>query len=295
MNRVSLAIGLALACLSAGCAETTGPGFREDLVFLRRHAETIVLHAPDGPGRVVVCPDLQGRVMTSATGPQRQGAGWINRQAIEAGEIDLRFNDFGGEDRFWLGPEDGPFGLFYPPGKEPAADNWYVPSALDQGRFNVVARGSDRVALRRRMALSNHRGTKFLLLVHRTVRVLTKIQVRDLLGVPLPEELRFVGYVTENTVTNEAPVPMSERTGLLHVWIVGQFARRRGGCVIVPHAFGPAKMLDGTIQLETCSPATRLERGESFTHRHWTIRLEGPAETLDRVCSRLGGVRLDGR
>ena len=39
--------------------------------------------------------------------------GWLNREAIASGERKEHINVFGGEDRFWLGPEGGQFSIFF--------------------------------------------------------------------------------------------------------------------------------------------------------------------------------------
>ena len=72
-----------------------------------------------GRSRVYLVPDWQGRVMTStATGTEGPGYGWINRSLIASGVRKSQFNPFGGEERFWLGPEGGPFSLYFAPGAE---------------------------------------------------------------------------------------------------------------------------------------------------------------------------------
>ena len=38
------------------------------------------------------------------------------------------FDNYGGEDRFWLGPEGGQYGLYFPPGKPFVFDNWQTPA-----------------------------------------------------------------------------------------------------------------------------------------------------------------------
>jgi hypothetical protein len=40
---------------------------------------------------------------------QRHGFGWINRKLIASRKIQPHINVFGGEDRFWIGPEGGQF------------------------------------------------------------------------------------------------------------------------------------------------------------------------------------------
>ena len=87
-----------------------GATFDDDLAFLAKHGALKVLSAPNG-AKVAISSSYQGRVMTSALGPGGQSLGFINRQFIEAGKTATQFDNYGGEDRFWLGPEGGQYGL----------------------------------------------------------------------------------------------------------------------------------------------------------------------------------------
>src|SRR5436190_10208454 len=83
--------------------------FTADVAFLQQHTATVVLGAPGG-AQVVVVPGYQGRVMTSTTGgSDRPSFGWIGRAAVASGQRQPHINVFGGEDRFWLGPEGGQY------------------------------------------------------------------------------------------------------------------------------------------------------------------------------------------
>src|SRR5262249_31462213 len=110
----------ALSLAVAGCtaadrpAAPSGSGrFDSDVAFLRKHADVISLSDSSG-AQVVLSPTYQGRVMTSTTGGgDRPSFGWIGRSAIASGVRQPHMNVFGGEDRFWLGPEGGQFALFF--------------------------------------------------------------------------------------------------------------------------------------------------------------------------------------
>ena len=87
---------------------------------------------------VTVCPDYQGRIMTSTcAGPNGASLGWVNYDFITAGKHSPAFNNFGGEDRFWLGPEGGQFGLFFQMEMKQIVQNWYTPPELNTGTFRV--------------------------------------------------------------------------------------------------------------------------------------------------------------
>ena len=75
--------------------------------------------------------------MTSAVEAGGASLGWINREFIAAGKTGTQFDNYGGEDRFWLGPEGGQFGLYFPPGKPFEFDAWQTPDALQEGAWDV--------------------------------------------------------------------------------------------------------------------------------------------------------------
>ena len=81
--------------------------YAADVEFLNQHTEIMELGVP-GEGRIAVAPGYQGRVMTSATGDGTGASlGWVNRPFITTATPDPHFNNYGGEDRFWLGREAG--------------------------------------------------------------------------------------------------------------------------------------------------------------------------------------------
>ncbi len=87
--------------------------FGEDVSFLQTHTDTLVLAADDGKAKVAIVPSMQGRVMTSTSdGDAGLSFGWINRELIASGKLQPHINAFGGEDRFWLGPEGGQFSIY---------------------------------------------------------------------------------------------------------------------------------------------------------------------------------------
>ena len=122
------------------------PAFQDDLTFLKQHTPIVLLHH-DGAA-VAVAPAYQGRVMTSTTN-QNGGPsfGWINRKVIAAGllseadrkgKLEEHIYIFGGEERFWLGPEGGQFALFFKPGTKFEFKDWTTPAAVDTEPFELV-------------------------------------------------------------------------------------------------------------------------------------------------------------
>src|SRR6185295_544225 len=99
---------------STTASENPGPGtFAYDVAFMKAHKEVLMLGSKNG-AKVLIVGDYQARVMTStADGDQGNSYGWINYNFIAANEIRKHMNAYGGEDRFWLGPEGGQYAIFF--------------------------------------------------------------------------------------------------------------------------------------------------------------------------------------
>jgi len=86
--------------------------YKNDKQFLSKHLQVVELKS--GDKCLLVTPDLQGRVLTSsANGQDGYSFGWLNYDLIASGKFLPHCNNFGGEDRFWLGPEGGQYSIFF--------------------------------------------------------------------------------------------------------------------------------------------------------------------------------------
>jgi hypothetical protein len=212
-----------------------GQTFGEDVAFLKRHTSVIVLQAGASGARVAVCPDLQGRVMTSsAQGDGGPSFGWINRELLASGRRDPHFNAYGGEDRFWLGPEGGQFALFFAKGDPFDLAHWKTPPAIDTEPYAATVESADRVVFRKAMALANYSGTTFDLRLDRTVRLVAVAEALTALGVADSSGLIAVAFESENRILNTGKAPWRKETGLLSVWILGMFNPSPTTTVVVP-------------------------------------------------------------
>jgi hypothetical protein len=240
--RYSILSVIFVAFLAAACGkEGAGSGaalFKEDIAFLEAHTGVVVLSDEAGLARVAVNPDLQGRVMTStAAGPDGLSFGWINRELIASGENNLHINAFGGEDRFWLGPEGGQFSIFFKKGDPFDLEHWFTPPPINEGAYEVVSRDSARIRFRKAMRLVNYSGTEFDLELDRKVGLLANADV-EALGIPVPGDVRMVAFQSNNKITNTGKIPWTKDTGLLSVWILGMFNPSSETTVIIPFKAG---------------------------------------------------------
>jgi hypothetical protein len=211
----------------------TGASFPQELAFLRKHGQVIALASPNG-GRVAVSPTYQGRVMTSAVAPEAASLGWVNHAFIEAGKVGTPFDNYGGEDRFWLGPEGGQFGLYFPPGAPFDLDHWQTPAAFQQGAWPIARQYATSVLFRLPMTLKNHSGTEFVLAVERRIVILDADAVIRIIGMPIPAGVQWIAFETQNSITNRGKAAWTSATGLLSIWILGQYAPSSDARALLP-------------------------------------------------------------
>jgi hypothetical protein len=210
--------------------------FADDVAFLRKYTNVVVLgNSASGGPAVAVAPEYQGRVMTStAAGDGGASFGFINREVVASKQKQPHITVFGGEDRFWLGPEGGQFGLYFPPGAPYDFDHWQVPEAIDWGGWDIAARDDSEVRFAKDIAVKNHLGTEFRMHVERTVRLLTPSRIAEHLGAAVPQGVVAVGYESENSITNTGTAPWTRETGLPSVWILGMFRPSPTTTVVIP-------------------------------------------------------------
>jgi hypothetical protein len=217
--------------------------FGYDREFLSKYYDDLVV-LENGESRILISPELQGRVMTStASGDEGPSFGWINHDLIRSGEKNLHFNPTGGEERFWLGPEGGQYSLYFQNDAKFVLDNWYVPKELDIEPFNLVRNSEDKAFFERDMRLVNYTGTRFDLRVHRNITLLTREDAVEILGVGIPETLKIVGFSSENSLTNIGTEDWDKKTGLMSIWILSMFNSSDQTTVIVPFKKGDEDIL----------------------------------------------------
>ena len=198
---------LLLALLITSCGENkqegSGMSFKEDVEFLQKYTSVELLSDKAGQAQIVVCPDLQGRVMTSsANGFSGKSFGWINYAFFEAGENNSHFNPYGGEERIWLGPEGGQFSVYFKKGDPFDLDHWYTPIAFNEEAFSIVEKSDSFIHFRKAAKIKNYSDIKFDIEVNRVVKLLTSDNVAELLNTTLANDLNVVAYQTENSITN---------------------------------------------------------------------------------------------
>ncbi len=221
--------------------------FAQDVEFLKQHTNVVLLGKAGG-AQVVVAPAWQGRVMTSTFGgPRDIGNGWINHELVASGEKKKHIHVFGGEDRFWLGPEGGQYALYFPPGAPFEFAHWQTPALIDTEAYDVVARTDSSVSFGKDAELVNWSKARFTFRIDRTVRLLSRAGIEKMLGVTLGEDLEIAAYTSINTITNRGEGAWKKATGLMSIWILGMFKPSPAVTVVVPFHAGPRAELGNVV------------------------------------------------
>jgi hypothetical protein len=236
-------------------------GFAGDVAFLKRHVDVIELGDAAGASRVALAAAWQGRVMTStAGGDEGPSFGWINRGLIASGKIQPHINVFGGEDRFWMGPEGGQFSIFFARGAKFELADWFTPPPIDTLPFAVAGRSRNAARFTSRFTLTNYSGTRFDVAVDREVRLLEAAAAWETLGVAPAPGVALVAYESNNRISNAGERPWTKTTGLLSVWILGMFNPSPAVTIVVPIHAGPESRLGAKVTSDYFGavPADRL-------------------------------------
>ena len=219
--------------------------FKEDTTVQRDFLE---LTNPESEARVLIVPGYQGRVMTSSVnGDEGCSYGWINYSFIESGEKNDQFNPYGGEERFWLGPEGGDFSIYFEEGEEQEFPNWNVPKHIDTEPFDLISQSMQSVSFHKDFSLRNATGTQLHIGVIRKVRILSWREAENALSVTLDTSLSFVGYESENVLINRGEVDWDKSTGALSIWMLSMFNPSEKGVVVMPYKIGSETELGNVV------------------------------------------------
>ena len=261
-------------CLFLGTCQVEekkeGPmSYYEELQFLKAYVDVIELSDSAGRSKLIAVPAWQGRVMTStADGDGGLSFGWINHELIASGEIQEHINVFGGEDRFWMGPEGGQFSIFFK-GQDPFdLEHWQVPAVIDTESYSVIEQQQDRVVFEQPFHLVNYSGSQLDGDINREVRLLSEEEIASALGMDIPQGILSVGYVSINRITNTGDNPWTRETGLLSIWILGMFTPSPETTVVIPFIEGPEEAL-GPVVNDTYFgkvPESRLKIKDGFVY-----------------------------
>jgi hypothetical protein len=246
--------------------------FGYDLKYLSGKDKIIVLSSPDNQSQVIVSSQYQAKVFTSsAAGLEGKSLGFVNYKALDSDVIDEHMNGYGGENRFWLGPEGGKYSVYFQPKVEQIYANWHTPAPIDVEPWEVVETGGQSVSLKKEMEVTNYVGTRLKLRVNRHISLIETAGIQSSLGIEMQPEVKAVAYTTENIITNRNDFEWTKETGTICIWMLDMFIPAPHAVTIVPYNEGDEsewgkvvtsdyfgeipsdrlKMKDGAIYLKT--------------------------------------------
>lgn len=209
--------------------------FGYDLQFLQKYDSVLILSNESGLGQILVSPKYQGKVFTStADGPDGKSFGWVNYKAFSA-PVDPHMNAYGGEDRLWLGPEGGPFSLYFEKGNEMVYDHWKTPSAIDTEAWTLLSSNGNSASMEKTAELKNYAGTVLTMKLNREVKMLSNSQIESDLGIKLNDQIKSVGFSTLNGITNTGKDAWTKETGAPCLWSLDMFMPSDSTVILVPY------------------------------------------------------------
>lgn len=218
--------------------------FEDDVEFMKSYVDIIELSSTSGSEKIAVAAQLQARVMTSsAGGDSGRSHGWINRELFESRDTLEHINVFGGEERFWLGPEGGQYSIFFKKGTEFNLDNWYTPRLIDLDEFEVKEKTRSHVSFVKNAALTNYADFTFEIGIERKVEIFSSNKIAAELGIEIPKGATSVAYNTTNSLTNRGSTDWKKETGLLSIWLLGMYNASPTTTVVIPFHAGEEAML----------------------------------------------------
>jgi hypothetical protein len=210
--------------------------YKNDKQFLSKYLQIVELKS--GDKRLLVTPDLQGRVLTSSSnGEEGYSFGWLNYDLLSSGKFLPHCNNYGGEDRFWLGPEGGQFSIFFKgsSGKGFDFEDWQAPKLIDTEKWELVSANDQKAVFTKSTVLENWSGSKLACRLDRSVTLLDNQTVSNELKIEIPESVHSIVFSSENKLTNTGDFEWNQTTGMLSIWILGQFIPSDKNTVIIPY------------------------------------------------------------
>lgn len=218
--------------------------FGYDLNYLSNKDSLVILKSDNDEAQVIVSPKYQAKVFTStAEGLKGKSLGFVNYKVFDSGKIDEHMNGYGGENRFWLGPEGGQFSVFFEPEKEQVFDNWHTPKAVDTEAWIIKSSSSKDVMMMKDIEVKNYKGNLLKIGVEREVTLIPKQEIEKNLGIKLLANVKSVAYTNNNKITNKNNFEWTEKTGTVCIWLLDMFNPSPSALTIVPFNEGDGQIL----------------------------------------------------
>jgi hypothetical protein len=167
----------------------------------------------------------------------------LNYDAIASNKIQQHINAYGGEERFWMGPEGGQFSIFFKEGDQFGFEDWQTPEVIDIDSFEVVSTSQMHASFTKQTQLTNMSGNIFDIQIDRTIKLLDKSQVQILFDLTLPDDLQMVAFQSDNRLKNIGSYTWTKETGMLSIWLLNMLKPSAATTVVIPFKAGPESEL----------------------------------------------------
>lgn len=223
--------------------------FGYDLNYLSEKDSIILLKSDNEQSQIILSAKYQAKVFTStAKGLEGNSHGFVNYSFFDAGVVDEHMNGFGGENRFWLGPEGGGYSIFFKPEKEQIYDNWHTPKAIDIEEWAVKSASNREATFTKDMVLDNYIGTQLDLSVERTITLLTEDDIKNKLNINFPNDVATVAYSTLNIITNNNDFNWDTETGTVCIWMLDMYNPSDSAVTVIPYNEGDLEKMGEIVK-----------------------------------------------
>jgi hypothetical protein len=208
-------------------------------------------------GRVAICPDWHGRVMTSSCdGLDGYSFGLVNVRAIDKSEdtdnevlsndLGKFFEFYGGEDQLYLSPDGGVFSVYHNGLNDSlVGDISFGDSSggFTEGKFVTDSEPPDpEIRMRRSVNFSNVAGTEFSFDISRVVRLMELDEIAKIFGQSVAVSLEqldtsYVAFQTSNTIVNRGD-SLTRNRGLVSLKIRNMLNTGVDSVAIIPFRVG---------------------------------------------------------
>lgn len=207
--------------------------YKEILTRVSEHQKTYELTTANGSARILISPELQGKVITTtASGINGESIGWVNLGAI--GNSGIEMTALGGEERLWFGPLGSQHSFYYQQVVPLDEENWQVPKNISSSSYTLELLTNKQIVLSNSVQLKNFIGTEFTFDVLRKINILDKKDIAAHLNFTVDDTVSYVAYETINAITNRDNRIWSKETGLVSIWSANMFSGTDTTVVAIP-------------------------------------------------------------
>jgi len=237
--------------------------FGYDLNYLSQKDDNlIILSNDDGNAQLIASAKYQAKVFTSTVdGLDGISMGFVNYRFFDANSVDEHMNGFGGENRFWLGPEGGKYSIYFQKDAEQVFDHWHTPKPIDIEPWAVTAVEKGKVAFQKEMEVTNYLGHQLKLRVDRSIAMIEKPAIIAGLSIVLNPDVKVAGYVTDHVMVNLNDFEWNTETGTICIWILDMFNPAPDAVTFIPFIEGDINALGPIVTSDYFGeiPADRLK------------------------------------